>query len=552
MHARLNGGFYVRKLIHAALAMTLAIGGGAAIGAAQSTEGSYVVSLRRLTEQEYRHSIADVFGEEIEVRGVFEPTIRAGGLAAASTAMLSVTPAGFEAFNKMADDIATQVTAEKYRAKLACAPKNTKAPDDACAGEILSRYGWLLFRRPLTAGELQSRVGLARTMTLKTDDFYEGLRYGLAMLLQLPDFVFRKEVAVPAAGGGYTLDAYSRATRISFLLWNTTPDNELLLAAANGELNTEAGLAKQVDRLMASPRLDHGMRAFFDDMLQLDKFETVSKDSLIYPKWGSAMADSAREETLRTVVGLTLHDDADIRDLMTTRRTYIDRLLSVIYRVPFPFTGDWVPYEFPADSGRSGILTQVSMLSMFSHPGRSSPTLRGVALMEILLCQHMPPPPPDVDFSELNNDDGPLKTVRDRLIAHSENPACAPCHVQTDPLGLPLEHFDAIGSFRTHDNGEPINSSAELMGGLDISGAQGLGQYLHDNPRYPACVARKLYSYSRGLDSSKVKTDDFEQAYKAFEDSEYRLRALLKNMTVSESFYAAPPPGSVSTETAAH
>ena len=142
--------------------------------------------------------------------------------------------------------------------------------------------------------------------------------------------------------------------------------------------------------------------------------------------------------------------------------------------------------------------------------------------------------------------------MRDRLIAHSENPACAPCHVQTDPLGLPLEHFDAIGSFRTHDNGEPINSSAELMGGLDISGAQGLGQYLHDNPRYPACVARKLYSYSRGLDSSKVKTDDFEQAYKAFEDSEYRLRALLKNMTVSEAFYAAPPPGSVSTETAAH
>lgn len=538
--------FRVRRPIGAALALALAICGGAAIVAAQSSDGAYVLSLRRLTEQEYRNSIADIFGKQIEVRGVFEPTIRAGGLAATSTTLLSVTPTGFESFNKMADDIATQVTAADYRAKLPCAPEDAKAADDACAGKILSRYGKLLFRRPLTDAELKGRVSLARTMTARTNDFYSGLRYSLAMLLQLPDFIFRKEVAVPA-GSGYTLDAYSRATRLSFLMWNTTPDSELLRAAESGELMTDAGLTKQVDRLMASPRLDSGMRAFFDDMLELDKFETVSKDSLLYPKWGSGMADSAREETLRTAIGLTLHDNADVRDLVTTRESYLDRLLAVIYRVPFPFTGDWVKYEFPADSGRSGILTQASMLAMFSHPGRSSPTLRGVAMMEILLCQHMPPPPPDVDFSELNNDDGPLKTVRDRLAAHAENPACAPCHMQTDPLGLPLEHFDAIGSFRTHDNGELINASADLMG-TDISGAQGLGEYLHDNPRFPACVARKLYSYSRGLNNSAVKTDDFKEAYKAFEDSEFRLRALLKSMTVSESFYAAPAPASAANE----
>ena len=541
-------GFLVRKPIRAALALALAICGGAAIVAAQSSDDSYVVSLRRLTEQEYRHSIADIFGKEIEVRGVFEPTIRAGGLAATSTTLLSVTPTGFESFNKMADDIATQVTAADYRANLPCAPQNAKAADDACASEILSHYGRLLFRRPLTDAEIEDRAALARTMTERTNDFYGGLRYSLAMLLQLPDFIFRKETAMPT-GDGYTLDAYSRATRLSFLMWNTTPDSELLRAAESGALMTEAGLAKQVDRLMASPRLDNGMRAFFDDMLELDRFETVSKDSLLYPKWGSAMADSAREETLRTAIGLTLHDNADIRDLVTTRESYLDRLLAVIYRVPFPFTGDWVKYEFPADSGRSGILTQVSMLSMFSHPGRSSPTLRGVALMEIFLCQHMPPPPPDVDFSELNNDEGPLKTVRDRLMAHSENPACAPCHMQTDPLGLPLEHFDAIGSFRTHDNGELINASAELMG-KGISGAQGLGQYLRDDPRYPACVARKLYSYSRGLNNAAVKTDDFQDAYQAFEDSEFRLRALLKSMAVSDSFYAAPAPAQAANEVA--
>ena len=465
----------------------------------------YVVSLRRLTEQEYRNSIADIFGKEIEVRGSFEPTKRSNGLAAVSTAFLSVTPVGFESFNKMANDIAAQVTAEKYRAKLPCAPKDAKAHDNACASKIISHYGLLLFRRPLTGAELDNRVGLSRRITEQTNDFYAGLRYSLSMLLQLPDFIFRSEVAIPSADGkGGTLDSYSRATLLSFLLWNTTPDAELLRAAESGELNTSVGLAKQVDRLMASPRLDAGMRAFFDDMLQLDTFDTVSKDSLLYPKWGSGMADSAREETLRTVIGLALHDNGDIRDLMTTRQTYIDRRLAVLYRVPFPFTGDWVKYEFPADSGRSGLLTQVSMLSMFSHPGRSSPTKRGVALADIFLCLPTPEPPNDVDFSVVNDPKSSLKTLRERLMAHAGNKVCAACHTRTDPMGLSLEGFDTIGGYRTTENGEPIDVSATIQG-HSFSGAQGLGQYIHDSPRYPACVARRLYSYSR---SAKTWTVD--------------------------------------------
>jgi hypothetical protein len=522
---------------HAAWPLALAICGGAV-----AAGNPYVASLRRLTEQEYRNSIADVFGREIEVRGVFEPTMRTGGLAAASTTLLSVTPVGFESFSKMANDIAAQVTAEKYRAKLPCAPKDLKAPDDSCAGTILRHYGLLLFRRPLTDAELDNRVGLSRTMTTRTNNFYEGLRYSLSMLLQLPDFIFRTEV-----GDNGTLDSHSRATRLSFLLWNTTPDPELLRAAASGELNARDGLAKQVDRLMASPRLDAGMRAFFDDMLQLDTFDTVSKDSLLYPKWGSGMAASAREETLRTVIGLALHDNGDIRDLMTTRQTYLDRRLAVLYRVPFPFTGDWAKYEFPADSGRSGILTQISMLSMFSHPGRSSPTKRGVALMEIFLCSPTPLPPNDVDFSVVNDVNSPMKTLRERLMAHAGSKVCAACHNHSDPIGLSLEGFDTIGGSRTIENGEPIDASATIQG-RTFSGALGLGQYMHGNPRYPACVARRLYSYSRGVKGSTV--DDFPDAYEAFQKSGYRLRALLKSLAVSDSFYAAAPPASPSTDIA--
>jgi hypothetical protein len=530
----------LQELIHPVLSLTMALFGSAAVLAAPPAENSYVASLRRLTEQEYRNSIADIFGKEIEVRGSFEPTKRTGGLEAASTALLSVTPVGLESFNKMAGDIAAQVTAEKYRAKLPCTPKDPKAPDDVCAREILSHYGLLLFRRPLTSAELENPIGLLHSITERTNDFYAGLHYGLSMLLQLPDFLFRKEVAIPSADGkSGTLDSYSRATRLSFLMWNTTPDAELLRAAGNGEFNTSDGLAKQVDRLIASPRLEVGMRAFFDDMLELDTFDTVSKDSLLYPKWGSAMATSAREETLRTVIGLTLHDNGDVRDLMTTRQTYIDRRLAMLYGVAFPFTGDWVKYEFPAATGRSGILTQISMLSMFSHPGRSSPTKRGVAINEVFLCSPTPVPPNNVDFSVVNNPNSSMKTLRERLMAHATNPTCAACHQRSDPVGLSLEAFDTIGGYRTTENGEPINVSATIQG-QTFSGAQGLGQYIHDNPRYPACVARKLYSYSRGLKSSSV--DDFQDAYRSFRNSGFRLRALLKSMAVSDSFYAVGPP----------
>ncbi|WP_426441058.1 DUF1592 domain-containing protein [Bradyrhizobium genosp. P] len=497
--------------------------------------------MRRLTQQEYRSSIADIFGKEIEVRGSFEPTIRVGGLQAASTSVLSVTPVGFESFAKMADSIAAQVSGAEYRAKLPCAPKSPKEPDDACTAQVLKHYGKMLYRRPLTQDEIKGAVNLSRGMAMSQKDFYAGLRYGLASLLQAPDFVFRIENAVPAGNDRWALDPYSRATRLSYLYWDSTPDVELLQAAETGDLSTPSGLEKQVDRLMSSPWLDIGMRAFFNDMLELDNFDTVSKDSIRYPKWSSNIAASAKEETLRTAIDLALHANGDMRDLMTTRKTFLNRALAADYQLPFGFKDDWMPYEFAPDSDRSGVLTQVSMLSMFSHPGRSSPTKRGVALMDIFLCEPTPAPPANVDFSVVNNTSGPLKTVRERLMAHATTSTCASCHNHSDPIGLSLEGFDTIGQHRTMENGEMIDLSATLQG-KHFVGAEGLGQFLHDNPKYTACLARKVYSYSRGLNSEDVSATAFKGAYETFKDSGFRMRSLLKAMVADKDYFSAPPP----------
>ena len=520
----------------------LGLGGFAqAVGAADTAP--HVAGLRRLSESEYRNSIADIFGRDIEVQGRFEPDRRVGGLLAASSAVLSITPAGLGNYTKMADSIAAQVVDPRHRAKLiACAPKTATAPDDACATQVISRYGLALYRRPLTGSELQGRVKLANTLAKSSGAFYTGLRYALASMLSAPEFLFRVEAAVPDGKGGWTLDGYGRAARLSFLFWDTTPDATLLDAARTGALNDPAGVAHQVDRLMASPRLVTGMRAFYSDFLELDSFSGIAKDASIYPKYSDQVADAAKEETLRAMIELTLNQKGDLRDLLTTRKTYINRVLASIYDVPYNFDGEWVPYEFAPDSGRSGVLTQVTFLAMFSHPGRSSPTKRGVALNDIFMCQPTPAPPANVNFDIVNDTHNPtLRTVRQRLLAHATSPICASCHTHNDPIGLSLENFDSIGGYRTTENGVPIDASSALQG-KSFVGAVGLGQALHDNPRFPACFARKMYAYGVGANVQEVPIKLTRDTVDAFAKDGYRVPALLKLLTASPLFFAAPPP----------
>ncbi len=507
-----------------------------------ATQGPYLSGLRRLTESQYRNSIADIFGPDILVQGKFEPDRRVGGLLAASSSTLSITPAGFEGYAKIADGVARQVVDEKHRAKLLpCAPKSATAPDRSCAGQIFEKYGLQLFRRPLTADELKARLDAADSVTKQSGNFYTGIRYSLTTLLSAPDFLFRAEVAVPA-GKAYTLDGYSRAARLSYMLWDTTPDAGLLNAARTGALDTDAGVKAEVARLMASPRLETGMRSFFSDFLQLDTLGTITKDPTIYPKYSDEIAASAREETLRTTMDLVLKNNGDFRDLFTTRKTFINRSLAWIYDVPYNLDGAWMPYEFHEGDGRSGIVTQVSMLSMFSHPGRSSPTKRGVALMDIFLCEPTPTPPANVDFSIVNDVNNPkLRTVRDRLMAHATTPTCASCHTHSDPIGLSLEQFDSVGERRLKDDGRDIDVSATI-GDKHFAGGAGLGQYLHDNPKVSACFVRKLYAYGVGANSEEVQTSAVRPYLDGFTSGGYRVPALLKSIVTSPQFFAAPPP----------
>jgi hypothetical protein len=503
--------------------------------------------IRRLTENQYRNIIADIFGAAIVVGGRFDTPVRTDGLLAVAARNATVTPGGLTQFDEMARSIAEQVTSEPNRHFLIpCQAVDEAAYDDACARQFIEKFGRLLFRRPLTDAEMATRVAIVRETTAALGSFTGALSSGLASLLVSPQFLFITDVLEtdPEQPGHYRLDGFSIASRLSFLLWNTAPDDVLLRAAASGDLHTGAGLEQQVERMMASPRLTTGVRAFFSDMLGFSEFDFLEKDSIIYPAFGVAAARDAKEQTLRTIADHIIEQDRDYRDLFTTRRTFMTRTLGLVYRVQVQAPkGVWQPYEFPPDSPRMGIQGQLSFLALNSHPGRSSPTLRGVAIREMLLCQKVPVPPPDVDFSGFNDPDSPNKTARQRLSAHSTDPACAGCHRITDPIGLALENFDGAGQFRRTEEGVSIDSSG-VLDGISFDDWSGVGAALRDNPAVPACLVNRVYAYASGI-TPAARDPWIAYLGNHFARDGFRVKALLRRIATSRTYYAVMSPQAV-------
>ena len=530
-HARLS----VRILI--AVSMTAALG-----AAASQPASDAATAMRRLTEEQYRNAIADIFGPDIQVAGRMDPLVRLPhGLQTSAVSTISVSPAGFEQYTQMARGIAAQVVDDAHRATLVgCRPAAEDRADDACAAEFLGRVGSLLFRRPLESVDLDRQVAAAGEGARMSGNFYTGLALSLETMLVSPHFLFDVDVTEPdpARPGEMRLDAYSKAARLSFFLWDTTPDTVLLEAAAGGELHDAQGLARQVNRMIASPRLEASARTFFYDMLGFDRIGDLAKDPILYPQFVRAVKADMPEQTLRTIVELLIREKRDYRELFTSRTTFMTRALGLVYGLPVtPGRDPWVRYELPEESGRAGLLTQISFLAAFSHDGRSSPTLRGQALRELLLCQPVPDPPANVDFSLVENTENPeYRTARDRLTVHRGNPVCAGCHRITDPIGLTLENFDGVGAYRTTENGAPIDASGELDG-TEISGPVTLGEAVSRHRAVPRCMARRVTEYAL---RRPLGNDDFgwvNEMSSRFAEDGYRVPALFGAVATSDAFF---------------
>ncbi len=500
--------------------------------------------MRRLTEEQYRNTIADLFGPTVTYGGHFDPLTRIEGLTALGARIAQVTPSGFEQYYASARSIAAQVVNETNRQVLVpCTPASPNSADDKCAKQFFTKVGRLLYRRPLTAAEIDVATTLAHDVAERRSDFYQGLAFSLAGMMATPNFLFVVDSTEPDPNspGNVRLTPFARASRLSFLLWNSTPDDVLLNAAERGDLYTKSGLDAQIERMVGSPNLEAGVRAFFTDFLNLEKLETLEKDPIIYPAFGARTTEDSREQLLRTITDHLVARNLDYRDLFTTGRTFVTATLARIYKLPVDRPdGGWAPYQFASDDPRAGIMAQIAFLAVNSHPGRSSPTLRGRAIREVLLCQKVPDPPGDVDFSLFNDPNSPSKTARQRLTVHATAPACAGCHKITDPIGLGLESFDGAGAIRATESGETIDVSGELDG-KPFKDAAGLAKVMRDNPAVPACLVNRLYAYAVGRPAGRAEKETVAYFEKLFAADGYRVPELLRRIAASDAFYKVSP-----------
>ena len=495
-------------------------------------------ALRRLTLTQYHNAIDDLFGEGLVVPSALEPDVQVVGLLSVGASVNAVSPLGVERYEDAATLIALQVAEEPARLTriLGCTPAGPA--DAACAESFVTDFGLRVWRRPLVADEIETLTEVITWIGADSGSFAVGAQYGITALLQSPNFLYRTEHGPPGARAtGGVLTNHEIATRLSFLLWNTIPDAELLEAAASGELATTAGVAAQVERMLLDPQAVVGLRNFFIEVLQLHGLETMGKDPTIFTHASPELGVSAGEETLLVIERLVLDEDGDLRDLFTTRRTFIDRRLAALYDVQAPGSEGFGEVMLPRSGGRRGLLGHASTLALHAHDTRSSSTKRGAFLRNTLLCQTIPPPPPNVDTS-IPDADATSPTLRQRIRSHLDDPACASCHALMDPIGLGLENFDGIGRWRDTENGAIIDASGDLDGD-PYEDAWELGQKLRDHPDFGPCMTEHLYQYAVGHPLTSGEYAMHGWLAGELRVSGHSFRSLLIALATSESFRRA-------------
>jgi hypothetical protein len=506
---------------------------GSTIGPPPPAEATPVV-LKRLTKAQYTRSAIDLIGD-IAVPISLEPDEASDGFLVIGGSKTSISALGVDRYEAASYDIAGQAMKPgPIRDRLVpCTP--TAAVDKSCAEKFVRSFGRRAFRRPLQDDEAQRYIAIAEKAANTLNDFHQGLAFALAGMLQSPSFLFRVELGEPAPDrSGLRYTSLEMATRLGYFLWNTTPDDELLDAAERGELVDRAGLERQVDRMIASPKARHGLRNFFSERLALYQLDDLVKDTKIFPQTSAELGPDAREETLRTIEDLVFDRDADFRQMMTSKRTFINRRLAALYDVQAASLDGFAPVLLPKDSERQGLLGQASVLAQYAHSTSSSSTLRGKFMRTVLLCATIPPPPADVDTS-LPEPSPELPTLRDRMKNHMENPSCNSCHFFLDPIGLGLERFDGIGKYRLTEQKVAINPSGNLDR-VPFDDARGLGEAIAQHRDFHRCLTRHLYRYAVGRLETDGEEDLLEWLSLALANDGFRVKPLLKHVVMSEGF----------------
>ena len=503
--------------------------------------------LRRLNREEYAATVRDLLDIQVDLSGSL-PADGAGGEGFDNAAeTLSLSPLLLEKYMKAAK-AAMNVAAKEYKPRhriLVAKPGHGISPDDAAA-EILQAFLPRAFRRPLAQEDLAQYLALFRAARKHRLEFEPAIFFTLEAVLVSPKFLFLAEPP-NATGDLRRIDPYSLASRMSYFIWGSMPDELLFDIAAAGKLHEPAVVHELVPRMFRREQSLEFVKRFVDQWLRIRQLESdKAPDAKLFPAWST---DPELSWDIRLQPALFFHEllkrDLSLLNLIDSTQTIVTRKLVRHFAEEIKYTGDaqqpqWV--DLPKGSLRGGLLGMPAVLAVSSYPYRTSPVLRGAWILESMLGTPPPPPPAEVPPLEKQASAEAPKSVREMLTLHRENPACASCHSRIDPLGFALENYDFIGRWRDQDAGKPIDNRGELPDGTVVAGPQSLKAALLDRKElFVRNLTAKTLGYALGRGLTPQDSCTVDRIVAELKENDYRARKLVELVILSVPFQYQPP-----------
>ena len=504
----------------------------------------YVMS-RRLTRAEYNNTMRDLVGIDLHLADLL-PGDGAGGegfdtdgdaLFISAISMEKYLLASDKAARALLPDSDQTLSDEARAARdriLVAKPGGDVSPHEA-AKKVVAAFARRAFRRPVENAEVDRLLTLFDRSQARGDSYVASLRLAIKAVLISPHFLFLVEPP-PDEEGVYRLGDYPLAARLSYFLWSTLPDDELSECAARGTLHDDDELRRQVRRMLKDPRSVALAENFATQWLGITGLGSVNRpDPARFPGFDDELAQTERQEVVLFFNSI-IHDDRSLLDLLDAKYTFANEKLAAVYGLKDVRGTELRRLQF-ADGNRGGVLGMAAVLTATSYPLRTSPVLRGKWVLEQLLGERVPPPPPTAGQLPQDDHQSDGLTFRQRLEQHRANPECASCHARMDPLGFGLENFDAIGRWRTTQENEPIDATGVLPDGTRFNGARELKDVLiHRKSQFLYNFSRKLLGYALGRELNRFDECVIKDGLKALDASGDRLESLVETIVLSKPF----------------
>jgi hypothetical protein len=498
-------------------------------------------SFKRLTASELKNSLTALLGP-ITV-GDLEPDTFQKGFAKVGGSTVSVSVSGVEKYVSVIEAATAEVFADATRrnALVGCTP--TGVSDTACFRSFIEKFGRRAWRQALTTQQLDRHTTLTSSLAQILGNATDALRATTNALLLSPYFLYRLERGEPDPSTTFwRYTGYEMASRLSYFLTNSAPDEPLFASAQQGKLGSADGVRAEAQRLLETEAGRESVRNFSTELFRVAQIASKPKDATLYPSYTPALQQAIMREVPSMFEDLVFVQKLPATDIFTTRTTFVNADLAKLYGLDASGMGaDRVKVTLPSAGLRAGLLGTGAFLAQFADQKEGSPTTRGKFIRTVLMCQIVPDPPPNVATVLMDPPDGTVLTKREKLAQHREQGGtCSGCHSLMDPLGLPFENFDAIGAYRATEHGKTIDVSGNLDG-TDFNGPIELGQLLSKNPAVAACLVRGLYRYATGVVESDGQEPTIARLVQQFEAEGRDMKKLMVDLVGTDGFRLVTP-----------